>query len=402
MRICLVSYGFPDFENGETNGIATYNYWSALGLARLGHQVLVLTPFGKPANGEPLAQSDRIRVWKYDIGNLHYYVHRTGLFKSAPLWIKQYEVYWAAIQAIKRLIQSENIDVIESSGPLLPWPLRSVVKGIPCVITLHGLPLVFKEQMGMSTSLIDRLGHCAIYQHGLALADAVVAPTKFVADQALRIGVALSKLQIIPPPISEEFECRHSGCVPEFSRDPNSPIVLTVSPLNKSKGLDVLSAAIPLVIKEFSQVRFVLVGKREDEDVAKVLTRFNNNNVILTGPIGWPSVSKIFSAADMYVSPTRFETVGYTILEAMICAMPVVASRVGGVIDLVDDGRTGLLVPPGDPKALAESILKMLRMRDRGKEMGNRGRMKLLDNFNLDVITRRKIELYASLCRKRK
>ena len=100
---------------------------------------------------------------------------------------------------------------------------------------------------------------------------------------------------------------------------------------------------------------------------------------------------------DVFVLPSLSEGMGLSIMEAMAAGLPVVATEVGGVPELVVDGRTGLLVPPKDPDALAEAILECIREKGRAEEMGRRGRERVRAPFPLSRMIREHEALYEEL-----
>jgi glycosyltransferase involved in cell wall biosynthesis len=117
-------------------------------------------------------------------------------------------------------------------------------------------------------------------------------------------------------------------------------------------------------------------------------------------PLGFIPQDKLplyYSAADVFAAPTLADNLPYTILEAMGCARPVVASRVGGVPEEVEDGVTGYLVPPGNSHALGETLLTMLDNPEKVVEMGWAGRKRIEQIFNMENIIRRHEELYTDI-----
>jgi len=95
----------------------------------------------------------------------------------------------------------------------------------------------------------------------------------------------------------------------------------------------------------------------------------------------------------LFVLPSRSEGISLTLLEAMACGLPIVATRVGGTPEVVLDGETGLLVPPGDPVALAQAILRIGRDPERGLRMGQAGRGRVEQQFDI----RRMVADYEAL-----
>ena len=108
-------------------------------------------------------------------------------------------------------------------------------------------------------------------------------------------------------------------------------------------------------------------------------------------------VIQLLSHSTLFACPSVYEPLGIVNLEAMACGTAVVASKVGGIPEVVADGETGLLVPPDDPDALAESINALTRDRDRAKAMGAAGRERAQTQFDWGKIAGQTAELYRSV-----
>jgi glycosyltransferase involved in cell wall biosynthesis len=106
-------------------------------------------------------------------------------------------------------------------------------------------------------------------------------------------------------------------------------------------------------------------------------------------------VKQLYSHASVFACPSVYEPFGIINLEAMACETPVVASAVGGILEVVVDGETGLLVPPADPEALATSIRNVLDDPARARAMGRAGRKRVEDRFSWASVAARTQEVYA-------
>lgn len=145
---------------------------------------------------------------------------------------------------------------------------------------------------------------------------------------------------------------------------PDAPVVGTITRLVPVKGLDVLLRAAKLVIERRPAVRFVLVGKGKLKDeLPRLAAELGiGPNVIFTGE--QVRTADFYAMFDLFALSSRSEGLGNVILEAMQFGKPIVATRVGGIPELVRDGRTGVLVEPESPESLAAGIEKMLADRD--------------------------------------
>ncbi len=109
-------------------------------------------------------------------------------------------------------------------------------------------------------------------------------------------------------------------------------------------------------------------------------------NIALIGHVVWREMAAWYARAALFVQPSFYETFGIACLEAMCFRLPVVAARVGGLPEVVEDGVTGILVPPNDPQALGEAILSLLRDPEKRRRMGERGREKVLAEFTAERV----------------
>jgi glycosyltransferase involved in cell wall biosynthesis len=154
---------------------------------------------------------------------------------------------------------------------------------------------------------------------------------------------------------------------------PETASVLFVGALERVKGVDVLLDAWQLVRDRRSGVRLVIVGKGSME--AEVRRRAAGDpDIEMVGLVPREALRDLLDAATLVVLPSRSEGLGRVVLEASARSRPVVASRVGGIPELVEDGETGLLVQPEDPAALAAAVLRILDDPAAAAEMGRRGR----------------------------
>lgn len=199
--------------------------------------------------------------------------------------------------------------------------------------------------------------------------------------------------------LSRASECRDQGL--EFKRRHSIPedraLVAQVSWLIPEKGVDDLLSAARLVISENPQIHFVLVGdgayrghyerQAQEKGIA--------DHVTFTGQVEDPMSEGVYAAADVVCQVSRWEEVfGYVIAEAMSASKPMVATRVGGIPELVEDGRTGFVVDRGDVQAIANRVLKLVADPEMRERFGRSGREVAEARFDLNRNVERVVELY--------
>jgi glycosyltransferase involved in cell wall biosynthesis len=169
-----------------------------------------------------------------------------------------------------------------------------------------------------------------------------------------------------------------------------------VGRLTRQKGPDVLIAALPALVSAWPQLRCLFVGDGVlgEELRRQAESRAVGPHCVFLGPRR--DVADLVAILEVVVLPSRSEGLPFALLEAMALAKPVVATRVGGSSEVVDDGRTGLLVPPEDPAALAQALRWLLNRPAEAAAMGRRGRERVVREFSLGHSVGALQELYWS------
>jgi len=282
--------------------------------------------------------------------------------------------------------------------------LASLLYGVPHVMTTHSLePLrPWKaEQLGGGYELSSWCERTAI-----EAATAVVA----VSD-GMRADV-LAAYPAVPP--QRVRVIRNGIDIREYAPDPGTdvlakygvdagrPYVLFVGRVTRQKGLPVLLRAAAGLDPAAQLV--LCAGQADTPELAAEvdglvteLTAARSGVVLISGMLAKREVIQLLSHARVFACPSVYEPLGIVNLEAMACGAAVVASRVGGIPEVVADGDTGLLVPPGDPDALADALNVLLRDPGLAAQMGRRGRARAAAEFDWATIAEQTAALYREL-----
>jgi len=177
----------------------------------------------------------------------------------------------------------------------------------------------------------------------------------------------------------------------------DAPVIGTVSVLRPQKALDVLLRASKILVEDFPGLRVLIAGEGDRRFALEDLT----NELGLQDTVMFlgvrTDVPDVLAALDVAVSTSDYEGSPLSVMEYMEAARPVVATRVGGIPDLIDDGEQGLVVEPQDPAAFAAAVAQLLRDPERARRMGERGRERRRTEFDIDVMVRRLEALYEEL-----
>lgn len=179
----------------------------------------------------------------------------------------------------------------------------------------------------------------------------------------------------------------------------NDKVLIYVGRMLKSKGVYELLAAFLNLNANYPFMRLILVGDGP-ERVAINNIIYSNNKIHLVGRIPHNEISQWLSASDIFVLPSYDEGLPNVILEAMACALPVVASRVGGIPEAVEDGQSGILVNKRDKNSLVKSIRYLLNNEELAMEMGRKGRRIIEQKFSWQRSAKEMINVYKELTKK--
>jgi L-malate glycosyltransferase len=173
--------------------------------------------------------------------------------------------------------------------------------------------------------------------------------------------------------------------------------VMTIANMNESvKGHAVLIEAAPTVVRDHPEVRFVFVGNgaKRPKLQNQVTALGLNEHFCFLGRRS--DIADLLAESDLFVLPSLAEGMPNVILEAMAANVPVIASRVGGILDVIEDGINGLLVPPGDPAALGSAILRLLDNPALAEAFAGAGAETVRSSFSFERLMRDLDDLYDS------
>jgi glycosyltransferase involved in cell wall biosynthesis len=231
-------------------------------------------------------------------------------------------------------------------------------------------------------------------------ADRILAISNGVRDVLMNDGIAQDRIEVVPSGIDlSRFD---SSLSPEPVRrelglDAKAFVVGTVAHFADHKGHRYLVEAMPRVMAAAPETRWLLVGDGElRKSVEEQTARLGvSPYVVFTG--FRTDIPHLLAAMDLFVLPSVLEGLGTSTMDAMAMGKPVVATRTGGIPEVVQSGVTGFLVPPKDPAALADAILRLIRDAPLRRQMGLVGRRRAVERFGADVMVERTEQIYRRL-----
>ena len=282
--------------------------------------------------------------------------------------------------------------------------LAGKLYGIPHVVTMHSLePLrPWKaEQLGGGYALSSWCEEVAATS-----ADAVVAVSDAMRADLLTVYPSIPSERAVVIrngiDVTEYVADPATDVLDQYGVDPVRPYVIFVGRITRQKGLPVLLRAAGALDANAQLV--VCAGQPDTpEQLAEVteLVRGLDNAIWIPKMLEKREVIQLLTHATAFACPSLYEPLGIVNLEAMACGTAVVASRTGGIPEVVADGETGLLVEPDDPPALAEALNSLLRDPGRARAMGQAGRARAEAEFSWTTVATQTAALYESVIKAR-
>ncbi len=400
LRVALYAPAWPG--GALPNGIVTYTSHIVPALRSLGVETWVLASLLTPENTDAHARS---------VSPLRDPLPARLLARArdrfAPGATAERRDALAIAREVQRLERERNIALVEMEESF-GWCARVAERcRIPVVARLHG-PWFLNGAMVESKDSAPFRRRVEREGRALARVAGVTAPSRDVLERTrAHYGIPLEGAEVIPYPIP---------LAPAALRwDPaesEAASVLFVGRFDYHKGGDVLVEAFARVRSAEPAARLVFVGPDHgvtdasgrrwtfEDFVRSRLPRESDHGAIeWLGPQPPDAIARLRIRASLAVVCSRYETFGYTLGEAMAQGCPIVATAAGGMTELVEDGQSALVVPPGDAEALAAAILRLLRDRALAVRLGRRAADECGRRYAPEAIARRTLAFYRKVLR---
>ena len=309
-----------------------------------------------------------------------------------------------ALFEIYNLIKSQKPDIVHlhSSKAGVLGVLAGRMAGVKKIVfTAHGW--VFNEQLPWFKKrlyiLISRF--TALFQ------DSIICVSEYDKTAALKYKIAPEKkLFVIPNGINveklkfleKEQAKKQIQEIGNWKLEIGNFIVGSIANLYKNKAIDVLIEAAREIKNKKENIKneflFLVIGEgKERENLELRIKNYElSDHFFLIGAV--PEAWKYLKAFDIFVLPSLKEGFPYAILEAMAAGLPIVASKVGGIPEMIAGGENGLLIKPGDAKELAAAILRLSQDEEMAKKLGNEAERTVKEKFGLQEMVKKTTEVY--------
>jgi glycosyltransferase involved in cell wall biosynthesis len=291
-----------------------------------------------------------------------------------------------------RLLRRENFDVIETftyDSNLLALPLA----------WLAGIPVRIATHHGMIEGFPPRLERLHAWLVNVGVATVLVSVSTKALEQAAKAGAKRERMIVVQNGIVPASPDRSSsnGVRHEMGVAEDDVLLLSVGRLVYQKGHEFLIRAMPSVLGRHPQAKAVICGEGTLRGAlrAQIAELRLEDSVFLAG--NRPDIDRFLNTADIFVLPSRWEGLPVALLEAMAVGLPVVATHVEGVEEVIENGDQGLLVPPEDAEALAAALIELIGGGEARRRMGDAARRRIKEFYTVDIMCGKYLRLMSDL-----
>lgn len=316
------------------------------------------------------------------------------------IWDKIYFIY-KAWQEAEKIHRHKRFEII--------WALMASYGGVAALlfkINHPSVPLLLTLQEG------DSEKHLVLGKFGLVgwfgkkiiqKADFIQPISKYLADFAIKRG-ASCPIEVVPNGVDTDlFRTKYKDFEIKCLRDnlgiKDEYVVLTTSRLVYKNGMDILIKAVAILKESRPNIKLLIIGDGPDLPKLKLISYKLkvDSNVLFLGQIPQKDLPIYFRIADVFVRASRSEGLGISFLEAMAAGVPIIGTPVGGIVDFLINGHTGLLANPEDPENLAEKISYVLSHQDIRNDIIKNALVLIEKCYSWDIVAKKIERIFNNL-----
>jgi glycosyltransferase involved in cell wall biosynthesis len=390
-KVCFISPEYLPLSGGT----GAYVYYLSNELMKHGYSVCIVTGY---------SQAGDIRINE----KLSVFFLRTS---KTPI-VKSFMFAGSSLRKLNSVRDTVNVDITHANLPLVPNFAVPPNFGKTLISTVHstwkgeaeairGEPysrLNSNEKFMVSFNWFLRI----FEENMLKRSNKIIAVSDFtrrelhqyykVREDKIRVihnGVDTKKFQ----PASDKRKAKQ-----ELGFNPDDTAILSVGRLYARKGLFTLIESMPAVVRKFPRAKFIISGRGQSDEMKKLVAHAQKlgviDNIVFTGYYPDRKLPRLYQAADVFAFSTFYENLPFAVLEALSTGLPVVTTNVGGIPEMIDDGRNGFLVEPFNSHELSDRILYYLEHPGAASEMALMARQVIEERFDWRIIVKKVLAVY--------
>ena len=280
-------------------------------------------------------------------------------------------------------LSNEKLDLLHSHGGLIQMAATEAKNdtGLPLVMTAHSTEInrlkPYRLSVVMEQNVVDKV-------------DMFIAVSRYMRRELNQtFGINYNKITVIPNGVDTAiFKHQEADDIRRKYQLDNRFIVLFVGRDDPQKGVRYLVNAVKNLAKQIPEILLVMVGH---QDI------YNEKHILCLPRVSRGELVKLHSISDVFVLPSVYEPFGIVLLEAMACETPCIGIRTGGMPDIIDHDRTGILVEPRSDEGISEAISRLYHDPEKRCRMGKNGRERVISDFSWKDISDKTIEVYRQV-----
>jgi glycosyltransferase involved in cell wall biosynthesis len=390
--VVMVTTSYPRFPG---DSVGTFMEPIAKHVAARGHEVHIVAPWHPLITRGKVEDGVFFHFFKYaPVPSLNVFGYAAGLRADVQLkttaWLAAPLAMSAGWFKAMRVAQKKRATVMHGHWVVPGGVIAATARpALPLVVSLHGSDVFVAERTAMAGGLARRV---------FDRAGAVTACSEDLGRRAVALGAAADRLEVVPYGVDvsrfkPQAEARAAARA-RLGLPPDTPLLFTAGRLVRKKGFEYLIDALPL-IDSTAAVHLAIGGEGDLAEELRTRAAGAAGRIHFLGNLRQDEVGAWFAAADLAVVPSVRDDSGNvdglpnTVLEALASGTPLVATAAGGIGSVIEDGRSGVIVPERDPRALAQALTILLRDAGRRTALGQAGRTLVATRFGWEAAAAR-------------
>jgi len=320
-------------------------------------------------------------------------VHFTGFIDYLRLITYLFSLFFSLMILMKRY----DFDVIHAHSVIPTGFIASIVSKLfnkPLIITVHGMDI---------NNFLGNFLMLKLIVFSLNLSNNIITVSKDLYEKIIQLGVDKDKIIILRNAIDiKRFKPKKNKQIrKKFKIDPEDKLILFVGYLDKFKGIFEVVESFNILKSKYKNLKLMFVGKGPKKmEIQKIVSKNKmEDDVIFTGQVKPKKIQDYYQAADFFVLPSYSEGGGppLVVLEAMGCGIPVVVSDVGGIPEVLEDGKNCFLVPPQNIEILTEKLGKLIEDEELSKKFSIKSVELVRNYFDINKKIIKLLKIYGEI-----